>query len=393
MKRMLMLGGWTEIHERVKACGVDLTVIQPKDDMRPGDLPLVDAFLNCPMNDPLALALAEALHHARPFDFVHSFQEYGLMNAARIGAALGVQANPPGPVELVCDKSKMRMHMQEQGIPSIPFAVINSEHDVHALAGRCGFPLILKPAFGTASRQIHKLTAPEQVAPALASVLDEFPGVSPIAERFVEGPEISIEAISWDGRHTILACTDKLTSGSPYFVEIGHTQPSAHPGATLEKARALTTMFLESIGHRFGPSHTEIILSQDGPVIVESHTRTGGDRIFDMVELSRGVNMFEATVRGYVGKFPALHDLVERASAIRYLALPQGTVRAVSGVEAARVAPGVVRCEVDLPIGKEIRPFRNSVERHGFVLAAGATRDEAIANVDRALKLIDVDLS
>ncbi len=388
-----MLGGWTEIHERVKACGVDLTVIQPKGDMRAADLPLVDAFFNCPMNDPLALILAAALHRARPFDFVHSFQEYGLMNAARIGAALGVQANPLGPVELVCDKSRMRTHMQERGIPSIPFAIVNSEEDVHALAERCGFPLILKPAFGTASRQIHKLTAPEQVGPALASVLSEFPGVPAIAERFVEGPEISVEAITWGGRHTILACTDKVTSGAPYFVETGHTQPSAHPVAALDEARALTTLFLESIGHLFGPSHTEIILSKEGPVIVESHTRTGGDRIFDMVELSRGVNMFEATVRGYAGEFPALDDLVDCASAIRYLVLPQGTVRAVSGVEAARSAPGVVRCEVDLPIGKEIRPFRNSVERHGFVLARGATRDEAIANVDHAMKLIEVDLS
>ena len=82
-----------------------------------------------------------------------------------------------------------------------------------------------------------------------------------------------------------------------------------------------------------------------------------------------------------------------KAAAIRYLVLPEGCVSKVSGLEEARKAQGVVRCDVDLPVGKRIRGFTNSVERHGYVLASGSTRDEAIENVSRALEMIQVELS
>jgi biotin carboxylase len=393
MKRMLMLGGWTEIYQAAKSSGIDLTVIQSKADIKSADLPLVDQFLSYPMSDSLAVDLAEAVHRHRPFDFVHSFQEYGLMNAARIGKRLGIRANPFEPVELVCDKAKMRRHMLDNGIPSIPYAIIDRAEDIVALASRCGWPLILKPARGTASRQIHKIERAEDVQRALDEVLAEFPGESPIAEQFITGAEISVEAISWEGRHTILGVTDKITSGAPFFVETGHTTPSAHPPEVIAAANALTERFLTSIGHRYGPSHTEIILSPRGPVIVESHTRTGGDRIFDMVEIASGTNMFAATLQGYANGFPDVHPTCSKAAAIRYLVLPEGTVTALSGVDEARASSGVVRCDIDLAVGKRIRAFRNSVERPGFVLACGDTREEAVENAARALACIRVNVA
>lgn len=55
----------------------------------------------------------------------------------------------------------------------------------------------------------------------------DFPDIGIIAEKFIEGPEVSVEAISWDGQHTILGVTDKITTGYPGFVETGHSMPSA----------------------------------------------------------------------------------------------------------------------------------------------------------------------
>jgi hypothetical protein len=36
---------------------------------------------------------------------------------------------------------------------------------------------------------------------------------------------------------------------------------------------------LEAVGHRDGPAHTELKLTRNGPRIIESHNRQGGDRI------------------------------------------------------------------------------------------------------------------
>lgn len=117
--------------------------------------------------------------------------------------------------------------------------------------------------------------------------------------------------------------------------------PSALASATLSAVAAMVHHFLDAIGHTYGPAHTEIIISDDGPVIVESPTRTGGDRIFEMVELAVGVNMFDAPCM-------ALPARSRGQTARRRDSLPSpptGRITAIDGVDAATMLPGVVRCD------------------------------------------------
>ena len=47
-----------------------------------------------------------------------------------------------------------------------------------------------------------------------------------IIEEFIGGVEVSVETISWKGKHYILSITDKVTTNAPFFVELEHHQPS-----------------------------------------------------------------------------------------------------------------------------------------------------------------------
>jgi len=47
-----------------------------------------------------------------------------------------------------------------------------------------------------------------------------------VIEEFIDGVEVSVESISWQGKHYVLAITDKITTKEPYFVELEHHQPS-----------------------------------------------------------------------------------------------------------------------------------------------------------------------
>ena len=99
-----------------------------------------------------------------------------------------------------------------------------------------------------------------------------------IAEAVLSGSEFSVEAMSVDGRHEILAITGKLTTGEPEFVELGHWQPAELRSDQRDAVVNRTVEILDAIGHRTGPSHTEVMV--DGPNIglIETHTRFGGDR-------------------------------------------------------------------------------------------------------------------
>lgn len=385
-----MIGGWTDIYEKAKMLDFDLTLIQEKTKIKPRDFDLADQVISCELDDPMVPDLIATIHRARPFDTVVSFQELGVMNAALAGDRLGIASNPLTPVLLACDKGKMREHMAAAGLPSIPYVVASCAEDVIGFASACGWPVILKPTGGNGSQQIHKLYSKDAVPAAYASIVEHFPGVLPIAEKFMVGPEVSVEGFSWGGVHTILGVTDKITSGAPFFVETGHNMPSALPAETVEAIKDMTATFLASIGHMHGPSHTEIIVTDEGPIIIESHTRTGGDRIFEMVELVHGVDMIGATLEGFAGQTPKAAVKQASGAAIRYLTLPEGKISSISGLEQARASEGVVRCDIELQAGTEIHTFKNSTERYGYILAVGDSREAAVANVERAMQQIQI---
>lgn len=392
-RNMVMIGGWTDIFEKTKALGFALTLVQKKGNIKPRDFELADQVITSDLNHASVPELLASLHAAKPFDVVLSFQELGMLNAAVVGDRLGIASNPLAPVLLTSNKGRMREHLDAEGIRSIPYVVAGSPEAVIDFAQRCGWPVILKPIGGTGSKQIHKLHAAREVAPAYAAIVKDFPNAHPIAEKFMTGPEVSVEGFSWHGKHTILGVTDKITTGAPHFVETGHSMPSALAPAVVEQIKALTEKFLLSIGHMNGPSHTELIVTEDGPVIIESHTRTGGDRIFEMVELVHGVDMIGATLQGYAGQEAAPVSTRAGGAAIRYLTLSQGEITAIAGIEQACTAAGVVCCDIALQIGMRTNGFKNSNERHGYILAVGDSAAEAIENVERAMKQIHITVA
>lgn len=53
----------------------------------------------------------------------------------------------------------------------------------------------------------------------------------------MQGSEVSVETISRNGACNVIQITDKLTTGAPYFVEMGHNQPSQFPIDIIEKIK------------------------------------------------------------------------------------------------------------------------------------------------------------
>lgn len=402
-QRLVMIGGWTDVYRKARALGFHLTVFQRIQDLKPEDLQHIDQLFTSPLPDKLVLSIVEAVHRERPFDAVVSFQELGILNAALIADRLGIHGNPLQPVLLTRDKCLMRRHLREAGIASIPFIEASDAQSVVDFGNAHGWPVILKPANGVGSIQVHKLQSPGEVAAVYAQIMADpvfrevagldFPDPKLIAEKFIEGREVSVEALTWNGEHTIVGVTDKLIIGGSNFVEAGHTMPSDLPAATVQQLEDMVRAFLRSIGHRYGPSHTEVIISDSGPVIVESHTRTGGDRIFEMAEYVYGVDMIGETLKGFAGQFSGVSTARRGGAAIRYMQPPAGTVVALRGVEEAASLDGVVRADIAIKVGAQLKESRHSAERPGYVLAVGDSRQAAVANADRALRNILVEVA
>ncbi len=315
------------------------------------------------------------------------FGELSSTVAALVNRELGWPGNPPEALRAFQDKAKLREIVADRAGAPVAYAVCADHEQARAAVARIGFPCVIKPVGGSGSSGVQYLASPEEAEQHLASLAFT---TAYIVEEFLRGAEYSVEAVSSPDGHRILAITEKTTSGAPHFVETGHTLPVHLDPADEAAIAAVVTATLDAAGHRYGPSHTEVMLTSAGPRLIESHGRPGGDRISDMLALALGEDVFGQTMLAVFGlSTPAdPAGAAERVAGIRYVTFDR-TVP-LHGTSTALVAslPGVAEVEITAPAGELPPRISASGDRHGFVLATGGTRDELEANLARAVRTL-----
>jgi biotin carboxylase len=309
---------------------------------------------------------------------VLALTEQGLLPAARMNAILGVRDNPVQVVQRVMDKRLMREHLAGDQAFAIPAREVDSARSLREFAGEFGTPVVVKPSDGAGSVGVRVLRDMAEVAawkPARH-------GARLLAEKYLDGSEFSVEAFSVGGQHLIAAVTEKVlacSAGENGLVEVGHKLPARLDRDTEASLRAFVRDFLDRLGVREGLSHTEVILGSEGPAIVETHTRNGGDHIADLVLLSTGLDLRDLALRARCGmvQSPPPTPAPTGGAAIRYLTPRPGVVEEVGGLDAARYLPGIVDVQVSVRVGHRVGPLRSSFDRVGYVIAVGADSGQA----------------
>lgn len=238
-----------------------------------------------------------------------------------VAEGLGLVGNGMESAMTATNKHLMRLAFERAGLPSCRSILLTDDTDLAALPLR--YPLIVKPTDRSGSRGIRKVSAPEELPEAVAFAREPSFEKRVLAEEFAEGREYSVEYLSWQGEHHFLAVTEKFTTGAPLFVETGHLQPPEHMDEkTLAAIRDLVPRVLDSLGVRYGASHTELKIDDAGVIrLIECGARMGGDCIgSDLVPLSTGVDYVRAVLDTACGIEPDLTPKGQTCvSAVRFL--------------------------------------------------------------------------
>jgi biotin carboxylase len=217
-------------------------------------------------------------------------------------------------------------------------------------------------------------------------------GVPCLVEEFMEGPEFSVEAVTFKQRTHVVAITDKTTSGHPYWVELGHNQPSRWSRGDVETLAEVARKSAAALALDWAASHTEIRLTPSGPRVMEIGARLAGGHIAShLVPMSTGVDIIKAAIHLAVGEEPDLRPRHTRGVAIQFLTAPPGLLRGMHGLHDARGVKGVESVEMYARVGDLIAPLVDSTGRIGHVIAAGHDPDEAIKRADETRQLISFE--
>ena len=241
------------------------------------------------------------------------------------------------------DKGEMIRAFEANGVEHPWYFILSSPDELDGVMNKISFPCISKPTDNSGSRGVMLIHNADELRDAVHYSSSNGRGGSVIVEEYLKGPEVSVEIVTLNGQPHVLNVTDKLTTGAPHFVEMGHSQPSMLPTDDVEKIKDLACRAVKAVGIQDGPAHVEIMLTEHGPKMVELGARMGGDCITThLVPLSTGINMIEATIRIACGEIPDIERKFEKGSAIRYFNPPAGTICEIKGVEEARNIEGVM---------------------------------------------------
>jgi biotin carboxylase len=295
--------------------------------------------------------------------------------AGRIGLAHPIDART-GVV--ATSKARQREAFAAAGVPHA--------RALDPRAADVSFPCVVKAPDRQGQRGLTLVEFHAELEPALAAARHESRAGSVLVEQLVDGPELTVNAFSVDGRFVPLTVTDRLTAEPPAFgVALAHVWPSAHDAdAVVEAARAA----VGAVGIRNGPSYTQVRQSGGGPVVMEVAARLGGGHDAELCDAATGVDLNGLAIDAALGrssKGPSqMLSAGAAGAAVVFLVPPVGRLVAVDGVADAEAADGVRWVRVYRRPGHVFGPLRRGADRAGAVLATGASREEALERARRA---------
>jgi biotin carboxylase len=317
----------------------------------------------------------------------------------------------------------MRKILKEAGIPIPEFRLCKDFDELKSAVDNIGIPCVAKPVGGNASygtfmikdeSDLKKLKknydesieylkkkaidqdvfafSPDEMD--LIGIKDHVDMVTDyLVEGFMAGPEISIDAITQNGKTVTMGIADQVRMKPPYFVQLAEKMPYVCDSKTKTDIDRLVARTIEAMGIKNSASHTEIIFTPEGPKIVEIGCRIGGDNIHDFVFQTTGYNLMFESIMIALG-VERKYDVKTKCHATMKYILPdkKGVIKEITVPEDVRKDPNITEIEISMKEGDTVSPPPQSFDFIGYISAKGDTPEEAEKNLTKALSSITINI-
>jgi biotin carboxylase len=307
------------------------------------------------------------------------------------------------------DKHAQRDALAASGLMVPEFLVIAKNADAAAVAelgSGFTYPAVLKPRCGQASRDTLPISSHSELQATMAELRErpDAAGEDYVLEGFVPDAStdlggdgfagfVSVESVVENG-HVEHAAISARTPFRWPFRETGYFTPSALAPELQAEVFEVAERAVYALGVTVGCLHTEIKLTDDGPVVIEVNGRPGGG-MSEMLERASGFSILRTALRLAIGDPVGLEGPVA-CSRVGYLlyVFPETEIEwidTVKGLSELRKIDGVDEVVLVRGPGRQI-DWREGSEAHVFHYS-GTTRDhdELRRLIERTASLVRIE--
>lgn len=281
------------------------------------------------------------------------------------------------------DKALMAEKLASESVNSPRFIQIDNDNlnNLDVLISKLTFPVIIKPVDSSGSRGVIKVTDKSDLEQAIIYSKEYSKMGKIIIEEYIEGDEVSVEVLINDGNIFVIAITDKVTTNSPHFVEVGHYQPTKFSNSIQERIKKTTIDAIKALKINSGAAHAELRIKNGKPYIIEVGARLGGDYITShLTPLNTGVNMIEGLINIATGNNLNIKTVNKSASyAIRFIPLEQtGIFKGISNLNliTEQFKENIVETVIYPDLNSQVEYSNSSNSRLGHFVLVAKNRNE-----------------
>ncbi|GAA4215968.1 ATP-grasp domain-containing protein [Microbispora amethystogenes] len=284
--------GWDCVHVRASASLPEYF----RATYRPGD------YLAEFENDGDVEALAREVGAYRPAAVLPG-TESGVVVADLLAAALGLPGNDPSSSAARRDKYEMHNRLIGAGLPAMDHYLAHDYDGLLAWAKAGAWPVVVKPPASAGTDSVTFCAGEgelEETFHRLHGAVNQLGerNDAVLAQRLLSGQEYFINGISGDGRHVVTEIwrTDKVPvpgAGLIYdrSVLFDPVDPEMKPVVDYVKA------VLDALGVRYGAHHTELMVTDRGPILIECASRLSGGLNRPAANHAVGASMLDLAAR------------------------------------------------------------------------------------------------
>jgi len=229
-------------------------------------------------------------------------------------------ANVPEKASARRHKGDMAAAVAQAGLPVIRQLCTDDVEEVEAWLRRSnltGRDLVIKPPKSASTDGVTRVPRGDgwrQVFQAMLGRPNRLAIINDrlVVQEYVTGTEYVVDTFSYEGIHTVTdVCQYHKVDNGPYMAvyESMEWLSPATPG--LDDAISYARCVLDAVGMRFGAAHVELMLTREGPRLIEIGARPHGGGHPRFCRVATGDSQVDRTVRYFarLGPIPGGFDL------------------------------------------------------------------------------------
>ncbi|MFC9888134.1 ATP-grasp domain-containing protein [Streptomyces pilosus] len=348
-----------------------------------------------PRETPFPVEQARRLCRDHDVRAVVSYSESEIILAAELAEALGLPGLPVEAARLSRDKHRQRELLNRTGVSPTASVLVHDVQEGLRAAAEIGYPVVVKPRGLSGSLGVGRVTGPADFTRffELASGVDTMGLASDgfLVEEYVTGTEFLVDVWSSGGTAEVVYSGRKYMANDLYPIDTGHIMgEGALPDAEYAAGLALARDVVLAAGIDRTIANLDVVLTPDGPRVMEINGRPAGDLASVIAHLGTGLSVGGLLADAALGRPLRAEPVPNRAAGIKFL-YPARRQRFEGLAEAPELRAQPWLHEVgELPErGSVVEPPPDDYfGRAGWVIATGTHADqvhERLTEAERAL--------